>query len=156
MDNTEIIKNINTHKKEPLLYEKSRRKKVALKSARDYLEFNELMKKELNTYGERRTNDLSELILLVKNVLLMTSEDVNLEALNYSDTKIPIIDYNINIEKTQLDLVLIKDSEICKKTIDFGKCSGTYICAHRIKNSKLLSIGIPYSNIPGYTIYVIY
>ncbi|NMM63438.1 hypothetical protein HBE96_12255 [Clostridium sp. P21] len=156
MENAENIENITIHAREPLVYQRSRRKRVALKSARDYLEFNELMKKELNTYGERRTSDVAELIMLVKNVLLMTSDDTNLEAISYSKNIIPIIDYSFNIEKTKLDLVLVKDSEICKKTIAFGKCSGTYICAHKIKNSNLLSIGIPYSNIPGYTIHIIY
>ncbi len=156
MEDTENTENVISYKGEQLVYKRGKSRKIVLESASDYLEFNELLKKELNTYRERRISDIDEIILLVKNVLSITCEDANLESLNYSNDKVLVIDYSFNLEKSQIHLALIKDSEICKKTISFGKCSGTYICTHKIKNSKLLSMAIPYSNIPGYTINIIY
>ncbi len=156
MEGTENTKDVIYYQKEPVLYRKFKSRRIVLRTGRDYLEFNELLKKELNTYRERRISDISEIILLVKNVLMITSEDADLESLSYSNDKIIVMDYSFNLEKSEINLAVIKDSEICKKTISFGKCSGTYICTHKIKNSKLLSMAIPYSNIPGYTINIIY
>lgn len=156
MENSNDTGNVTVYAKNSLSYERARARRIVLRTAGDYLEFNELLKRELNTYGERRTSHISEVIQLVKNVLLEIREDANLEYLHYSDNKITILDYNFDLEKGELSLALIRDSEICKQTVPFGKCSGTYICAHNIKNAKLLTMNVPYLNIPGYTINIIY
>lgn len=156
MENSNDTGNVTVYAKNSLAYERARVRRIVLRTAGDYLEFNELLKKELNTYSERRTSHISEIIQLVKNVLLEISDDANLECLHYSDDRITILDYDFDLEKGELSLALIRDSEICKKTIPFGKCSGTYICTHSLKNAKLLTMNVPYLNIPGYTINIIY
>lgn len=156
MENNNDRRNVTVYSKDSLLYERARARTIVLRTAADYLEFNELLKRELNTYSERRTSDISEIIQLVNNVLTLISEDASLEYVNYSDDKMTIVDYSFDLEKSEINLALINDSEICKKTIAFGKCSGTYICTDKIKNSNLLSITVPYLNIPRYTINIIY
>lgn len=156
MENNNNTRNVSVYTQNSLAYERDRSSKIVLRSASDYLEFNELLKKELTTYSERRTSDISEIIHLVKSVLNIISEGASLDYVHCSEDEMTIVDYNFDLEKSELTLALVCDSEICKKTIAFGKCSGTYICARRIKNSKLLNITIPYLNIPRYTINIIY